>query len=314
MNQKICVTGATGFVGRYFCEYLLQHGYDVVGIGRQQALDIKHKNFQYNAFDLADLHENQSCLQGCHAIVHAAALAHQPPGQDPNRYYEINTDYTKQLLAICAAHKVKHFIYVSSIKAVGEQTFGGAFTEQTQSCPRDPYGRSKWLAEQYIQQISYPDMAWTIVRPPLIYGPGVKANLLGLIKWLDHHLPLPLGNINNRRSFLALDNLCSFLYTCLLHPQAKNQIFMVSDDDDQSTSDLIRCLKQIRGSHSYLLNLPLSYLKQLCWLGGKAQGFQRLTSSLTMDISKAKVLLNWQPEIDFQQAMAQYFSRPQHHC
>lgn len=310
MKKTILVTGASGFIGQYLCRELLATGYDVIGCGRQPTQAIEDTKFQYYSFDLQKAGSHAALFKGVDAVVHMAALAHQLDQPNPAAYYNINTEYTKKLASICAQAGVKHFIYISSIKAVGERTTQAAFDESTRPAPLDPYGRSKWFAEQFIQDIAQEtQMAWTIIRPPLVYGPSVKANFASLIKMIDSNLPLPLGKINNNRSLIAIDNLCDFILKCLSHPCAQNQVFNVSDDDDQSTKSLVLALKDARQSRTKILGVPLTLLKLACLLLGKSGAYHRLNDSLTIDVTKAKMTLGWKPKLRFCEATQKYFTK-----
>lgn len=308
MNHKILITGASGFVGRALCNYFLNQGYQVIGCGRNVAPPVKHPNFTYYAFELKEISEYQFILNDVDTVIHAAALAHQSDTAQPIAYFQINAELTKQLLLTCVKSKIKKFVFISSIKVLGERTVDVPFSEQRTPVPQDVYGRSKWFAEQYVQEIAEEGgIEWVIVRPPLVYGPDVKANFASLVRFVDKDRVIPLGSVENRRSFIAIDNLCDCIDTCVTHPLAKNEIFCVSDDDDQSTVSLILALSQARNSKSKLLRFPLFLLKILCTLLGKRSMYARLTESLQVDITKVKTTLNWRPALTFEQAIQKYF-------
>ncbi len=239
-------------------------------------------------------------MTGVATIVHTAARVHvvRNVGADPlDEFRYVNVQGTLNLARQAVRSGVKRFVFVSSIKVNGEQTFGQTmYSASDIPSPGDPYGISKMEAEQGLRDIAQQSgMEVVIVRPPLVYGPGVKANFYSLMRWVNRGIPLPLGAIHNLRSLVALDNLIDFLATCVAHPHAANQTFLVSDDDDLSTSDLIRRLGYALGRPARLIAVPESILAFTGTLLGIRSISQRLCGSLRVDISKTKQLLNWLP-------------------
>jgi nucleoside-diphosphate-sugar epimerase len=221
-------------------------------------------------------------------------------------------DGTLNLARQAAERGVQRFIFLSSVKVNGEQTLSGKqFAAQDKAVPVDAYAISKWEAEQGLLKIAQESrMEVVIIRPPLVYGPGVKANFLAMMRWLHKGLPLPLGAIQNKRSFVALDNLVDLVVTCLDHPAAANQVFLAGDGEDLSTPELLRRLGLALGSPARLLPVPVPLLKSGAALLGKSDMAQRLCGSLQVDISKARTLLGWSPPISVDEGLrrtAQFF-------
>ncbi len=308
MTKSVLITGATGFVGKRVCEYFLAKGLKVIGCGRQARVNLQHPNFEYHSFDLSEIKRYGYLLETVDIVVHLAALAHQSKRLNPLTYYQVNADCSKQLISICAQYNIQRFVYISTIKVNGERSIDVPFNEQHTPNPLDVYGRSKWFAENYVQDIAMDaNMEWVIIRPPLVYGPGAKANFASLMKLIDMHLPVPFAAFLSKRSFIAIDNLCDFIFTCAFHVNAKNQIFCISDDDDQSTRTLIKTLQVVRMGREKLFNCPIILLKMACILLGRRAIFNRLSDPLQVDIAKAKQLLEWKPVLTFKEAIFKYF-------
>jgi UDP-glucose 4-epimerase len=228
--------------------------------------------------------------------------------EDPlAEYRRVNVGGTTALARQAAAAGVRRFVYVSSIKVNGETTPDGQpFTETHSPAPTDPYGISKLEAEQAVFDVgASTGMEVVVVRPPIVYGAGVKANFLSMMKWLARGVPLPLGAIHqNRRSLVGLDNLVDFLITCLRHPSAANQVFVVSDGEDLSTTELLRRTASALGVSARLVPIPASMLGAGAAMLGKRSAVQRLCGSLQVDISKARSLLAWNPPFTIDEELA----------
>ena len=241
-------------------------------------------------------------------VIHLAARVHimNDTATDPlHSFREINTTGTLRLAEAAANAGVHRFIFLSSIKVNGEFTTDRPFDESMQAAPQDPYAISKHEAEQGLHKIAdETGMEVVIIRPPLIYGPGVKANFLRLLGWIDRGIPLPLAGIRNQRSLLALDNLIDFLVTCLDHPSAANETFLISDGEDLSTADLAQRIAQQMERTSRLFSFPQPLLKFGATLLGKKPVVDRLTNSLQIDSNKARQLLQWQPPVSVDEAIA----------
>ena len=218
-----------------------------------------------------------------------------------------NVALTTTLARMAAAAGVQRFVFLSSIKVNGEQTLPGhAFGADDICEPQDPYAISKLEAEQHLRQIAAETgMEVVIIRPPLVYGPGVGANFAALMQAVRRGLPLPLGAIDNRRSLVALDNLVDFIAGCIRHPEAANQTFVVSDGDDLSTPELIRRMARFMGKPARLISVPVWMLKAGAAMIGKQDRLQRLCSNLQLDISKTRTLLGWKPPLSVDEGLRQ---------
>jgi nucleoside-diphosphate-sugar epimerase len=316
--MKILVTGANGFVGSAICERLAEQKKSVVGLVRQfQLLSIQEHSAPYLQgleADFTQISTFQPYLQGCDAIVHCAARVHQvrDAAADPLAAYRaVNTQATLELARAAAQSGVKRFVFLSSVKVNGEHTLPGKPFTSNQAAPQDAYGISKWEAELGLQRIAKETgLEVVIIRPPLVYGPGVKANFLSMMRVLHRGLPLPLGAIQNQRSLIALPNLVSLIETCLTHPAAAGQTFMASDQRDVSTTDLLQLLGHALGKPTRLIPVPQTWLETGLKLVGKSGIAQRLCGSLTVDATPATQLLSWKPVVTVEQglqATAQHF-------
>lgn len=241
-------------------------------------------------------------LQKTDVVVHSAARVHvmKDSSEDPlAEFRKINRSATLRLARLAAEAGVKRFIFLSTVKVNGESTSTGSpFSERDNSTPTDPYGISKWEAEQGLMQLAKETgMEVVIIRPPLIYGPGVKGNFSSMMRWIGKGVPLPLGAVSNQRSLLALDNLISFILICLKHPKAANELFLLADGEDVSTSQLIKKLSHAMGKKARLLPIPVLLMKFVARLLGKKDVADRLFGNLQIDSSKARELLNWQPVV-----------------
>jgi nucleoside-diphosphate-sugar epimerase len=297
----ILVTGATGFVGGA----LLQRLAGEYAVGRVVAAS-RRKDSSWPASvhsivgDLSPTMDWSTALRGVEAVVHCAARVHvmQDDAVDPlGAYRFVNVDGTLKLARQAADAGVRRFVFVSSIKVNGETTQPNRpFHADDQPAPLDPYGVSKLEAEIGLREIgARTGMGVVIVRPPLIYGPGVKANFASMMRWVSLGIPLPLGAIHNARSLVAMDNLVDLLVTCLQHPAAAGQTFLVSDGEDVSTTELLRRTAQAMGKKSFLLPVPVFFLEKCAVLLGRRAVAQRLCSSLQVDIEKTRQMLGWAP-------------------
>lgn len=244
-----------------------------------------------------------AALTGVHSVIHLAARVHvmAEAAADPLAAFRaINTEGTLALARQAASAGVRRFLLVSSIKVNGESTRAGQpFTAHQDVQPADPYGRSKWEAELRIRELARETgLEFVIVRPPLVYGPGVKANFAAMMRAVQRGLPLPLASVTqNRRSLVALDNLVDLLITCIDHPSAANQTFLASDGEDLSTSDLLRRIGQAVNRPARLFPIPVPVLKVGAALLGKQGAAQRLLDNLQVDISHTRETLGWTPPI-----------------
>ncbi len=247
-----------------------------------------------------------AALQAVDVVVHLAARVHvmrDSSGDPLTEFRRVNAAGTLSFARQAAQHGVTRFVFVSSVKVNGES---GRFSELDQPCPRDPYGISKHEAEIGLRQIAAESgMEVVIIRPPLVYGPGVKANFDALIRTVALGFPLPFGAINNRRSLIALENLVDFIVTCIEIPAAANETFLVSDGEDISTADLIRRLARAMNRPARLIPVPANLVMSLAILAGQRAIAQRLIGSLQLDITKARATLNWTPPLTVDQGLKQ---------
>jgi nucleoside-diphosphate-sugar epimerase len=299
----ILVTGASGFVGKALCEELLKRNIPVVPVNRTHAAKEKRAIGEINgSTDWSD------SLRQCSMVVHLAARVHvmQDGSADPlGEYRRTNVEGTLNLASQAAAAGVQRFIFISSVKVNGEFTaVGQRFRPDDVSAPQDPYGISKMEAEQGLRQIAVnTGIEVVIIRPPLVYGPGVKANFAALIRAVQRGWPLPLGAVHNQRSLVALGNLVDFIITCTTHPAAANQTFLVSDGQDLSTSELVRGMAQAARVPARLLPVPVPLLHLAGRMLGRADAVDRLCGNLQVDSSKARDLLGWTPPVSVQEGL-----------
>lgn len=306
--KKILVTGGYGFIGSRLIEVLAtQPLMQVTASIRTQRMSRPQSVFKFVEMDLSQPTDWRAHLDGIDVIVHTAAKAHQLPSanKDSRSFWQVNHKGTLTLAQQAAAQGVKRFIFLSTIKVNGESTQPReVFRASDTPSPSDPYGQSKLEAEIQLQALSASTgMEVVIIRPPLVYGPGVKANFHNLISWLHRGIPLPLAAINNKRSLLGLDNLISLIITCIEHPAAAGNIFMVSDNQDLSTPQLLQEVAHALNQQARLFSLPESVLRMAAKTLGKEQALHRLCTNLQVDISPTQRILNWQPTTTIQQEL-----------
>lgn len=298
--MKIMVSGASGFVGRALCAELIKRGQSVRAAIRAKA------NMNIDGCEVTRISEISAdtdwtnALSEVSTVIHLAARVHvmRDSAQDPlEEFRRVNVAGTEHLARSAAANGVKRLVYVSSIKVNGEATHGGKkFTESDTPSPQDPYGISKMEAEQALWRVAQETgLEVVIVRPPLVYGGGVKGNFAQMLKMLDKGIPLPLALVSNQRSLVYVGNLVDALIVCATHPAAAGQTYLVSDGEDISTPDLLRQLGVAMGHPASLFSCPLVFLKLTGHLIGKADQIERLVGSLCIDSGKIKNELNWYP-------------------
>ncbi|WP_409316559.1 UDP-glucose 4-epimerase family protein [Pseudomonas sp. KCJK9016] len=316
IGTQVLVTGATGFVGEALVFRLLRDKVfsPVAAVRGETRLSGLCRVVAFDMGDRALLPP----LAGIDVVVHCAARVHvmyESAEGALERFRKINVEGTVRLARSAAEAGVKRFIFVSSIKVNGEMTLPGvAFKADDVPAPLDPYGLSKCEAEDALRAISVEtDMEVVVIRPPLVYGPGVGANFLSMMRWLERGTPLPLGAIHNHRSLVALENLVDLLNVCISHPEAAGNTFLVSDGEDLSTTQLLRRMASALGVKPRLLSIPSWVLKTGASLIGRADLAQRLCGSLQVDISKTIDRLGWSPVIGvddaFKRTAFQYHSR-----
>ena len=306
---KIAVTGATGFVGNALVVKLVSlPRFEVLAWVRKTPVHVLSGLQYVQQGDLSLDGSWQKDLAGVGVLVHAAARVHvmHDTATDPMaEFRRVNVQGTLRLARQAAAAGVRRFIFISSIKVNGEATAPGVpFFADDLPVPLDPYGVSKMEAEQGLRDIAaQTGMEVVIVRPPLVYGPGVKANFKAMMRWLARGIPLPLGAIDNRRSLVALGNLVDLIVTCIDHPAAANQTFLVSDGEDLSTTQLLQRMGQALGKPARLVPVPPALLKLGAALVGRPAVAPRLCGSLQVDISKTQQLLGWAPPLSVDEGL-----------
>lgn len=310
--MNLLITGATGFVGSRLVEVVLNRQYKVSAVkrsGQSQVVD-SDPRLQWCTGNLSPEFDWSKHLKGIDCVIHCAARVHQMQDevQDIQAVYdETNFHGTLNLAKQAVEAGVKRFVFLSSIKVNGEQTeTDKPFTAEVSTPPADPYGLSKYKAEQALNELAQQTgLEVVVIRPPLVYGPGVKANFQTMMKWVSRSIPLPLGAIHNQRSLVYLDNLVDLIMVCIQHSNAANHTFLVSDDYEVSTTQLLKQIKRSSKSHSVLLPIPMSWFNLVANLVGKPQIAQRLCGSLQVDISETKKQLNWQPPVSWEQGISE---------
>lgn len=300
--MKILVTGANGFVGSSLCRRLLAESITVHAATRSP-LKTPSNHLLFNSYTTGNIDEYtnwQSALDGVDVVIHLAARVHmmQDNAVDPlSEFIKINCDATLNLAKQAAATGVRRFIFLSSIKVNGETTEGRMpFKETDEPNPQDPYGISKLHAEEALKKVSHDTgMELVIVRPPLVFGPGVRANFLKLLQLADRGIPLPLGQVKNQRSLIFVENLSDALLRCATQPAAAGKTYLVSDGQSFSTAELFQSISYALERRGRLLSIPVNLMRIVALLFGKTAVLDRLTQSLIVDSQKISKELNWIP-------------------
>ncbi|MGR8952998.1 MAG: UDP-glucose 4-epimerase family protein, partial [Gammaproteobacteria bacterium] len=306
MKPIVMVTGATGFIGSALCSKLTNSGFNLVKAVRTGCASD-------GVVVVGDIDGNtdwSDALQGVDTVIHCAARVHIMRADRENSlqaFRRVNTEGSLNLGRQAAKAGVRRFIYLSSIKVNGEETSAGQrFTTEQAPAPIDPYGISKREAEDALREIARSSgMEVVIIRPPLVYGPGVKGNFQTMMQWLAKGIPLPFASIKNKRSLVALDNLIDLIMICIHHPAAVNQTFLVSDDEDLSTPELLKKAAFALGKTVWLMPFPIWMLYLVASMLGRHSDMRKLCESLQVDITKTRALLNWEPPIKMDQALCQ---------
>ncbi|THB64599.1 MAG: SDR family oxidoreductase, partial [Desulfovibrio sp.] len=307
---KVLVTGANGFVGRAVLDALAQAGHDPVAAvrGPEAAASLAHANLPVHEVGSVDGNtEWVPVLQDVDAVIHLAARVHvmQDTAASPlDAFRLVNREGTLNLARQAFASGVTRLVYASTIKVHGEATPDAPFSESSPLAGKDPYAVSKIEAEQGLFTLAQDAGREAVVlRPPLVYGPGVSANFLRMLKLVDKGLPLPLGLVRNKRSLIGLANLAHALVHCVDHPQAANRAYVVSDGQDLSTPELIRALASAMGKPARLLPFPPVLLRLAGKLLGKSHVISRLLGSLAVDSSTIRAELGWSPPQSLEQGL-----------
>lgn len=315
LPKSILLTGGSGFLGKAVVQRLaLMDAFEIILPLRALSKDLPHGVSAVQISGIDGLSDWKEILKNVDLVVHAAARVHVMRDQASDAlaaFRKVNVEGTLNLARQAAAAGVKRFTFISSIKVNGEVTKAGEpYTADDVPAPSDPYGISKFEAEQGLKALAVETgMEVVIIRPVLVYGPGVKANFLSMMQWLNRGVPLPFGAVRNRRSLIFLDNLVDFVVTCLAHPAAANQTFLASDGDDLSTSELLRKLAKCLGKSARLLPIPVWLMTAVATMLGKQALAQRLFGSLQVDLDKNQQLLGWTPPVSVDEG----FSRTAQH-
>lgn len=307
--RKLLLTGASGFVGRAVLDRLNEdRRFESVVAVRSVLLDLPATTKVVSITAINAATDWRVALAECSAVIHCAARVHvmSDISSDPlDEFRKVNVEGTLQLAKQAAQAGVKRFVFISSIKVNGEGTdLGAPYTSDAEPAPMDPYGISKMEAEQALRLLArQTGMEVVIIRPTLVYGPGVKANFFNMMNWLSKGIPLPFGAIHNQRSLVALDNLVDLILTCAEHPLAANETFLVSDGEDLSTTQLLRRMAAALGVPTRLLPVPACMLECGAILLGRKALSQRLCGSLQVDIDKTRRLLGWTAPVSVDQGL-----------
>ena len=309
MTETVLITGATGWVGGALVERLAQvDGLQLRALTRRADARFAEGVEPVMCADLEGPAALNGLVAGCTSVVHTAARVHvmqSRPADDPDAFHRINTLATERLARAAAAAGVRRFVFLSSIKVNGERTLPGtAFTAHDEPNPQDAYAISKHAAEVALRNVAADTgLQVVIVRPPLVYGPGVRANFAALLQAVARGVPLPLGAVRNRRSLVALPNLVDFIVRCLEHPAAANETFVVSDGEDLSTPELVRRMAAAMGRPARLLPVPQMLLRAGAALFGRQAAVDRLCGHLQVDHGQARERLGWTPPVGVDEAL-----------
>ena len=301
--MRVLVTGATGFIGRHMCPALRAAGHEVsVAVRRKDFPAMPEAAAFHVVPDIGPKTDWTEALTGAEAVVHLAARAHvtEETAADPvAEYHRVNAEGTASLAAAAAAAGVRRVVFLSSSKAAGERTEDRPFSESDPPKPEDAYGISKWDGEKALLDIaSQSGLEAVILRPPLVYGPGVKGNFLSLLKLCRLAPPLPFSAVNNRRSFIYVGNLANAAVHCLGAEEAAGETYFVRDGEDMSTPDLIRRLAQAMGRPARLFPVPAGALRLAALVTGKSAVMARVVANLQVDDGKIRRQLGWTPPSD----------------
>lgn len=309
-KYKIVVSGASGFLGSHLVNQLAKdERFRVCATSRKNTRCADADRIEHLIIpDISSTTDWSEALIDCDVVIHTASIVHlmdYKESTDITKYRQVNLDGTMNLAKQAAAKGVKRFIFISSIKVNGEQTNNARpFLADDIPYPQDSYSQSKYEAEMALLTLSRELlMEIVIIRPPLIYGPGVKGNFMQMLRWLKKSHFLPFKGIKNKRSFVSVYNLNDLIIQCITHPNAANQIFLASDNSDLSTPELLIKLGRIMNVKLALFSLPMWILSFLALVTGKQNELQRLRSSLQVDITKTCNLLDWQPMLTLEEGL-----------
>jgi len=305
--MKILVTGGSGFIGRKLVDTLLQYNAHSLRISsrKKNSSVSESPSVEWVEGDLSPYFDWGSAVEGCQVVIHLAARAHVMNNDLPSseEFRKVNFDGSLSLARSAVKAGVKRFIFLSSIGVNGNNNLY-PYTETDVPSPQGFYALSKWEAEVGLREIAkQTGLELVIIRPTLVYGEGAPGNIARLVKLIKCPIPLPLGAVNNRRSFIGVDNLISLIVVCLDHPAAANELFLAADSEDVSTTKLLRLLSSGLDKSVCLLPIPVSFLKIGFYLTGKRDVAISLLGSLRVDISKARKTLNWYPSLSLEDGL-----------
>ena len=305
-RHRVVVTGAGGFIGRALVSHLARSNCDVLALSRSEpiAKDVTSAVIG----DYADVGRLQPLFRGYDSVVHLAALAHRSVATHESgagTVFAPSVAAAASVATAAAAAGVRRLVFVSSIGVNGNRTDARPFSEEDPAHPVEPYALGKMQAETAVRQVAaeHPGLEFVIVRPPLVYGPGAPGNFGRLVRAVQRGMPLPLRGVTNRRSFLGLDNLAGFIELALRHPDARNELYLLSDGEDVSTSEFIRRIGQACGTPARLFSCPAPLLRFLARVGGREEQLDRLVSSLQVDSGKARAQLGWRPSLTLDEGL-----------
>ena len=308
--KKICITGANGFIGATLCKSLKLYYNHIRGFVRARDVDNKSAETKYiSVGDISSKTNWKNPLKGSDCIIHCAGLTHQMSNiKDTNVYNLVNVEGTRHLAEQAVEAGIKRLVFLSSVKVNGESTHQTntkhKFSHKDTSNPQDLYAISKLEAEKVLWEISSrTGLEVVVVRLPLVYGYGVKGNLVRLIKLLRSRIPLPLSLVNNQRSMIGIDNLVDLLIRCIEHPEASGKTFLASDGEDLSTPELINLIASSMGKKANLFPFPIFILKFIGSILSKSEEINRLVGSLRIDNSYTKEILNWTPPLSAEEGI-----------
>jgi UDP-glucose 4-epimerase len=305
--MKVFVTGGSGFIGRALCREAIARGHSIRTVVRSMGkAAILPKEIEIFEIDSISANTDWThLLKEIDFVVHLAAAVHvtDRSSRTFSDLRNVNVAGTERLAMSAVRAGVKRFIYISTAKVHGEER-QTPYQEEDMPAPEDDYSISKWKAEQNLRKTATgTSLEFVILRPPLVYGPAVKANFLKLMNLVETRIPLPFKQIQNRRSMIYVGNLVDIIITCLSNPRASGQTFLVSDDHDTSTPDLITSIASAMGIKPILFPLPPALLNSICKLLGKGDEIEKLIGSLCVDINKVKSLLSWKPPFTFEEGI-----------
>lgn len=300
LRKQVLLTGSTGFIGQELNQSLIRCGFKVTGTATKKRPGVLAIPLTTGDWSIA--------LKDVDTVIHCAALAHVPESKDEafrTQVRELNVEAPATLAKQAKESGVKRFIFLSSVKALGESTAPGkAYTYRSEYSPEDLYGESKRDAELALKkELSGSDTELVIIRPPLVYGPGVKGNFKALTGLAKKNAPLPFGTVKNKRSLVSLENLVNLIITCVKHPQPLNETFLVSDGHDVSTKELFETLTRAYGKKPKLWRCPVGLMRFGAKILGKKAIADRLFGNLQLEITHTQKTLNWEPPVSFQQAI-----------